>query len=182
MAGGLLFILGPGDFIQSPVQGIWFLFIGFFLETTARQNLVQSRAIRALDRYNAEDLMHADPPVVDRDVAVGLLARGVIELNPRICYFVEDNGKLAGILSAYQMLRIPEARWDATTAGHAMIPSNRLHAVKPDRKASEVLMEMEEEDLTHLPVVQDGRVLGVVGRDRLIGVLRQAGFLRTAGT
>jgi Zn-dependent protease len=182
MAGGLLLIVGPGDVVQNPVQGIWFLFIGFFLETVARQNLVQSRAVRTLDRYNASDLMLSDPPIVDRDVAVGLLARGVIELNPRICYFVEDNGRLAGILSAYQMLRIPEARWDATTAAHAMVPSNRLHPVQPDRKASEILMEMEEEDLTHLPVVKDGRVVGVIGRDRLIGVLRQAGFLRTAGT
>jgi Zn-dependent protease len=181
IAGGILLVFGPGRVIQNPVQGLWFLFIGFFLETIARQNLVQARAIRALDVYIASDLMLADPPVVDRDVNVGLLARGVIELNPRICYFVEDHGRLAGILSAYQMLRIPEARWDATTAGQAMVPSDRLKAIGPERKASEVLMEMEEEDLTHLPVVKDGRVVGVIGRDRLLGVLRQAGFLRTVG-
>jgi len=181
IAGGILLVFGPGRLIQNPLQGLWFMFIGFFLETTARQNLIQARAIRALDQYSASDLMLTDPPVVERDVAVGLLARGVIELNPRICYFVEDHGKLAGILSAYQMLRIPEARWDVTTAGQAMVPSDRLHAVGPDKKASEVLMEMEEDDLTHLPVVKDGRVVGVIGRDRLLGVLRQAGFLRTAG-
>jgi Zn-dependent protease len=182
MGGGLLLIFGPGGVPRVADQGFWFMLIGFFLETVARQNLVQARAVRALDRYNAEDLMLSDPPVVERDVAVGLLARGVIELNPRVCYFVEDHGKLAGILSAYQMLRIPEARWDATTAGQAMVPSNRLRAVGPDRKASEVLMEMEEDDLTHLPVVREGRVVGVVGRDRLLGILRQAGFLRAAGT
>jgi CBS domain-containing protein len=181
IAGGLLFIIGPGDIPQNGINGIYFMLMGFFLETTARQNMVQSRAIHILDRYNAGDLMLTDPPVVDRDVAVGLLARGVIEINPRICYFVEDHGKLAGILSAYQMLRIPEARWDATTAGQAMVPSATLKAVTKDRKASEVLMEMEEEELTHLPVVENGRVVGVIGRDRLIGVLRQSGFLRTAG-
>ncbi len=177
MAFGLLLALGAAGLAANPVQGLWLIFIGFFLENTARQNLVQGKAIRILDKYRAADLMMTNPPIVEADAAVGRLARGVIEFNPRVCYFVEDHGALAGILSAYQMLLIPEARWDTTTARDAMVPSKRLHAVAPDRKASEVLMEMEEGDLTHLPVVDHGRVLGVVGRDRLLGVLQREGML-----
>jgi len=36
---------------------------------------------------------------------------------------------------------------------------------------------METEELLHMPVVDDGRVIGVVARDRILGVLRQAGLL-----
>ena len=38
-------------------------------------------------------------------------------------------------------------------------------------------LEMETEDLTHMPVVTDGRVVGVIGRDRIIGMLQQSGLL-----
>ena len=52
---------------------------------------------------------------------------------------------------------------------------------RPRPKASEVLMEMEEDDVTHFPVVNEGRVVGVIGRDRLLGVLRrQASCARRA--
>jgi CBS domain-containing protein len=61
-----------------------------------------------------------------------------------------------------------------------MIPSARLRAVGPDRPASDVLLEMETDELTHMPVVEGGQVLGVIGRDRILNVLLQAGYLRTA--
>jgi len=36
------------------------------------------------------------------------------------------------------------------------------------------------EELLHMPVVENGRVIGIVARDRIVGLLRQAGLLGTA--
>jgi len=160
--------------------GIWLMLIGLFLENAARQSLFQNRLVRELQRYRAEDLMHRDPPVVAGDLSVGSLARGVLELNPRVCYFVQEDGRLAGILSGYQMREIPEESWDRVTASEAMVPSGRLRATDRDRLLSDVLLEMETEELLHMPVVDDGRVVGVIARDRILGVLRQAGLLGSA--
>ena len=62
-----------------------------------------------------------------------------------------------------------------------MMPSAKLEAVDPDRRLSEVLLDMETREVTHLPVVREGRVIGVIGRDRILNILRNAGFLRSAG-
>ena len=164
--------------VADPTSGAWLVLLGFFLENSARQGLTQSRLVGVLGKYSAKDLMNADPPVVDGAISVASLARGVLEINPRVCYFVEEDGRLAGILSAYQMRAVPEPLWDRTTAAEAMAPRARLHSTPPEKLASELLLEMETDDLTHMPVVQDGRVVGVVGRDRILGVLRQAGLLR----
>jgi Zn-dependent protease/CBS domain-containing protein len=181
IGAGFASVLGINTYIaDNPIGGMWLVLIGWFLENAARQSLVQSRIVKTLEEYRTTDLMVADPPVVEGEATVGSLARGVIEINPRICYFVEDHGKLAGIISAYQMASVPEAAWDRTTASEAMLPSAKLTAVAPDRPLSEVLVEMESADVTHLPVVREGRVVGVIGRDRILGVLRNAGFLRTA--
>lgn len=121
--------------------------------------------------------MHRDPPVVDGSQTVGSLARGVLDLNPRVVYMVQDHGSLAGILSGYQMRDVPPEQWDTVTASQAMVPRSALHATTRDLLVSDVLLEMETQDLLHMPVVENGRVVGVVARDRILGLLRQAGLL-----
>lgn len=175
---GFLAILGVEVWVvRDTFGGMWTILMGFFIENAARQSLLQNRLVEVLGRYRAQDLMLSDPPVVDPATSVASLARGVLELNPRVCYFVEEHGRLAGIISGYQMRAIPEFRWPTTTAAEAMIPRRRLLPIEPGRLVNEVLLQMESEDLTHLPVVNDGRVIGVIGRDRILNVLRQSGLI-----
>ncbi|MDZ7727989.1 MAG: site-2 protease family protein [Dehalococcoidia bacterium] len=176
--GGLA-IAGFDVFLAAePIGGIWlYPLIGLFLDTGARRSLVQLRYVRELQRFRARDLMLADPPVAEADRPLGPLARGVLEINPRVCYFVEDRGALAGILSAFELRDVPESLWDTTTAREAMVPSSDLRPVDPELLASDVLVEMENEGLLHAPVVEQGRVIGIIARERILGVLRQAGLL-----
>jgi signal-transduction protein with cAMP-binding, CBS, and nucleotidyltransferase domain len=58
-----------------------------------------------------------------------------------------------------------------------MVPSATLRAAAREQLVSDVLIEMETEDLLHMPVVENGRVIGIVARDRILGLLRQAGLL-----
>ncbi len=181
MAAGAVSLSGVDVYItEGYLGGAWLVLIGVFLENAARQGIFQNRVVRKLQAYQASELMLRNPPVVDAGMSLAALARGVMDLNPRVCYFVSEHGRLAGILSHFQIKSVHEALWDSTTAGQAMIPSAKLRAVGPAQPASDVLMEMETDELTHLPVVEGGQVLGVIGRDRILGVLLQAGYLRTA--
>lgn len=178
IAVGLLSLSGVDTrVINDTIGGIWFVFIGFYLENAARQGLMQNRLVETLTKYRARDLMTPDPPVVDAGTSISSLARGAIDINPGVTYFVEDEGVLSGILSGYQMRAVPEPQWHTTTARQAMVPSGRLKPISPDGLANEILLEMEVADLTHLPVVSDGRVLGVVARDRILRVLQKSGLL-----
>jgi Zn-dependent protease len=178
MGAGAMAMAGVNVYLaDDTLSGFWLIGIGFFLENAARTSLLQNRLVGALNRYKAEEIMVTDPPIVASGISVATLARGVLDINPRVAFFVEDEGKLAGILSGYQMRAVPEPLWDSTTAGEAMVPSAKLRATKPEQPLADVLVEMESENLTHMPVVREGRVVGVVGRDRILGVLQQAGFL-----
>lgn len=176
IALGALALLGHNVWIFDRFGGAWFILIGLFLEGAAKQSLLYTRLMETLGRYKAGDLMSADPPVVDGQMSVGALARGALELNPKLCYFIEEEGRLAGLLGAHQMLEIPEPLWDVTSATQAMVPSARLRATSPGQPIADVLVEMESEGLLHMPVVADGRVIGVISLDRIFGVLRQAGI------
>ncbi len=175
--GGLA-ALGINVGIASNVLGgIWLVLIGLFLETGARRSLTQLTYIEELNRFSLTDLMITDPPVAEADRSLESLARGVLEINPRVCYFVEDEGTLAGILSAYELREIPESLWQQMTAREAMVPREQLRPVSPSTSVSDALLEMENEGLLHAPVVDEGRVVGVIGRERIVNVLRQAGLV-----
>lgn len=172
---GVDVVIATGSF-----GGLWLVLIGFFLEGGARQSLLQQKLLSALGRYRVGDLMVTDPPVVRPDASVASLARGVLELNPRVCYFVEERGGLAGIVGGDELRAVPERLWESFTAGEAMVPRGRLFPTAADASLTDALMAMEEHDLVHLPVIADDRVVGVIGRDRIIGVLRQAGLVSGA--
>lgn len=181
MAIGLLAVFYVDVLIaRDPLGGGWLILIGLFLENAARQSLLQNRFVRTLQQYHTSDLMTLDPPVVPGSMTVGSLARGVLEINPRVCYFVEENGSLAGIISGYQLREVPEPLWDVTTASQAMVTKDKLRPARKEQLVSEVLLEMETENLLHMPVIEDGRVIGVIARDRILGVLRQAGLISPA--
>lgn len=181
MAIGLLAVFYVDVIIaRDPLGGGWLILIGLFLENAARQSLLQNRFVRTLQQYHTSDLMTLDPPVVPGSMTVGSLARGVLEINPRVCYFVEENGSLAGIISGYQLREVPEPLWDVTTASQAMVTKDKLRPAHKEQLVSEVLLEMETENLLHMPVIEDGRVIGVIARDRILGVLRQAGLISPA--
>lgn len=178
IAFGFAALLGKDVWIaEDAMSGGWLIFLGLFLENAARKSLEQNRLVRELRLYKAEDLMHRDPPVVDGSQTVGSLARGVLDLNPRVVYMVQDHGSLAGILSGYQMREVPAEQWDTVTASQAMVPRSALHAATRELLISDVLLEMETQELLHMPVVENGRVVGIVARDRILGLLRQAGLL-----
>ncbi len=182
MGLGLAAILGQNVIVaEDPMSGAWLIFLGVFLENAARKSLEQNRLVQELRQYKAEDLMHRDPPVVDGGQTVGALARGVLDLNPRVCYMVREEGSLAGLISGYELREVPENLWDSVTASQAMIPKAALRAATRERLLSDVLLEMETEDLFHMPVVENGRVIGIIARDRILGLLRQAGLLPAQG-
>ncbi|MBE3560525.1 MAG: CBS domain-containing protein, partial [Ktedonobacteraceae bacterium] len=58
--------------------------------------------------------------------------------------------------------------WAQTPVGLAMVPVEKLHVVSPQQTLKEVLPLMNTQDVNQLPVVQDGRLLGVLSRDAVL--------------
>jgi CBS domain-containing protein len=52
-----------------------------------------------------------------------------------------------------------------------MISQDRLHVVTPQQNLNDVLPLMVGRDVNQLPVVQDGRLVGVLSRDAIMRYL-----------
>jgi predicted transcriptional regulator len=52
-----------------------------------------------------------------------------------------------------------------------MVPMDKVQAAKPDEPLLEVLQRMQSTDINQMPVVSDGHIVGMIGRDSILQVL-----------
>lgn len=169
--GGIMMVFGviPG----GPLQGIWFAFIGWFLENAASGSYRQMVLKDSLQGFKARDLMTQECASVSPTLSVRDLVYNQILPTSRRCFLVSDDAKLSGIVTLHNVREVPQSRWDATSVADAMTPVSKLKTVSPDDDAFTLLERMDGEDVNQMPVVENGKVMGMIARD---GVLR---FLRT---
>ena len=62
----------------------------------------------------------------------------------------------------------PPEQWRFITVGHAMTPFEETTKVNADMELIQVMKFMTDEDLNEAPVVDDGHLIGMISRDRLL--------------
>ena len=161
-----LFLLFRGSFFA----GIWFIFIGWFLNGAAAANRRQVTQDEALRDVHVSSLMRADPAVVrpdetmDRVVLTMLLSDG-----DRALPVVED-GRVVGIVTINDARNVPQGAWTETTVRQTMTPSP-LITVGPNEPILNVLELLDEHAVGHVLVMDGSALLGVLSRADLVRFL-----------
>lgn len=163
-----ILIIFTGNFLS----GLWLAFIGWFLENAASSSYRQVELRDALKGFKARDLMTSDCSFVQPDTTLKDLVYQQILPSSKRCFLVQEDGQLDGIVTLHNVRDIPQTRWDTTDVKDAMTPFDKMKTVPPDEEAMAVLERMDAEDINQMPVVQDGRVVGMIARDSLIRFLR----------
>ncbi|MFN3974577.1 MAG: site-2 protease family protein [Dehalococcoidia bacterium] len=173
---GVVFILGgilQALFVPAAfLSGIWLALIGWFLQGAAASSYRQLRLREGLRGFTARDLMAPECPRVAPEVSVQsvvdeyLLGRGVR------CLLVSDDQRTYGLVTVHQVRQVPKERWAFTAIREAMAPMERLVAVHPQEDAYRVLEVLDEAGVNQVPVVQDGRVVGLITREHILHFLR----------
>jgi Zn-dependent protease/predicted transcriptional regulator len=166
---GLFVLLGGHLF-----DGIWLMVIGWFLLMAARGEAAGSQLEGILRRLTARDLMRTDFPtavpgqplstVVDEQM-VGQGERAVV---------VATDGAVLGILTVNDVRRVPRVQWPYTPARSVMTPRERVVTVEAHTPANEILTLLGERALNQVPVLEDGRMVGLVTRREILERLQVA--------
>ncbi len=181
IAGGIsiIFLYAFGlSFGLSWFDGIWIVFIGWFLDNAAVASYRQAQWHEALQGLTAADLMTSDCTVVPPDMTVSqLIQRYVFPIGRRF-FVVASEGRLEGILTLHDIKSVPRQEWDAALVRKVMTPGDRLKIAYLNQDALSLMEQMNENDINQMPVVSDGRVVGLVTRDNLIRFFRTRSELR----
>jgi Zn-dependent protease/CBS domain-containing protein len=168
--GGMA-IFGVITFLDS-WSGLWLGVLGMFLESSARQSWFQARALDLLSKYRAEEIMTPELETAYRGERVQFLVnRGG---GRHFIFFVSDeDDRVIGLVTEKETRALQaEGRMGVAAESVMLLPAQATTAGPNDDGAS-MLQTMEAASVWHLPVLDDGRVVGVVSKENLLRLLGQ---------
>jgi Zn-dependent protease len=176
-----LFILGGillAFLTRDWVSGLWLAFIGWFLENAASSSYRQAVLLDALKGVTVAEVMTQDCPLVPPDLSVRELVDGNILRSGRRCFMVASGEKLEGMMTLHNIKAVPNTLWSTTPLSQAMTPIGQVQTASPNEEMVTLLERMDSQDINQLPVVEGGRLLGIVARDNILRFIRIHSELR----
>lgn len=165
-------ILGIVGFFQGAgIGGLWIAFIGWFLLNASRATYAHNEMNARLRGVRVADVMSRDCPIVDGRTNLQTLVDEHLLRTGRRCYLITENGAPTGLITPHEIKSIARTRWPYTTVDDVMVPIDRLKTVSPDMPVAEALELLGRANVNQLPVVSNGRLEGIISRDRVLQFL-----------
>jgi Zn-dependent protease len=155
-------------------NGAWFVLIGWFLLTAARDSSSQVAIREALSGLLAADVMSRDLSSIARDISLEEYGHEVLRTGRR-CHLVADGENLRGLMTVNALNQVPRDEWNMTSVQAAMLPLDRVRWAAPEEPVLHVLDRMQTEDINQMPVLQaepTPHVVGMVSRDSILRVIQ----------
>jgi len=170
IATGVAMILGARIplFGGGLVGGVWIAFIGWFLNNAAALSYRQLLIREALRDVPVARLMLTQIATVPPDLSVSELVDRYLLRSDQRAFPVVADGRLEGMVCLHEVRKLDRAAWDRTAVRDIMVPADKLASAGPEEGASDVLSRLAGRDLNQLPVLEDGRVRGLVRREDIL--------------
>ena len=157
--------------VQIPVfgtgflGGLWLVFIGWFLNNAATQSYQQVVIRDLLDGVPVGRLMRsgAIPTVLPASPISALVYDQLLGTDER-AFPVLEGETLVGLVCLEDVRKVPRDAWETTTVAEIMTPADQLAAVAPQEDAGDALDELVSRDVNQVPVVDHGRLVGMLRR------------------
>jgi CBS domain-containing protein len=175
MAVGLLAVVQVIDWFD-PFSGIWFVLVGLFLDNAARQSWRQTQMLEELRTRRASSVMQTLLPRVEPDIDLLQAMSRFYHPEHGLCAFVVDpeQDRVVGMVTDAELNQVPRDRWPKVRVGQVMRPVGAVATASGETDLASVLEQMDGTQQTHVPVVEDGRLMGWVSRARIAATPRRA--------
>ncbi len=157
--------------LNALFNGIWLGFLGWFLVHAAEMEWQRIAVGRALAGVTASEVMSRDCPSVPGEISLAEFVEQFLLRSGRRCYVVGESEVPRGIITLNDVLAVPRDEWSQTSVQAAMRRADQLYSVSPDTKLEDALRLMDEKNIAQIPVMLDGRLFGMIGRDHLIRLI-----------
>ena len=167
IAGGALILLAGGL-----IGGMWLIFIGFFLRQAAAGSLQHVIVRQGLAGETVGSVMGPPPVTVTPDVTLGRFVREyALPYRRPVFPVVDESGRLVGAVRSRDPARVDRLAWGDSTVADVVRGVTEDQVIGPHAQALEALSRLQGEEERLLMVVEDGRLVGVLGLRDLLDFL-----------
>lgn len=163
---GLLLIL-----LGNLIGGFWFVIIGIFLRSAAEGGVQQVVMKVALEGVKVKELMSRSVISVQPSLRIDRLVEDFYLTHKHITYPVTEGERIVGIITLKQVKEIPRDQWVEKTVREVMMSIQEEIMLDPDGEAVDALQKMIRTGEGRLPVVKDGKAVGMITRKDILTLL-----------
>jgi Zn-dependent protease/CBS domain-containing protein len=169
-----LIILGALQFLfgQRLVSGLWFIFIGWFLRQSAVGSYQAVTLKQALAGVRIQEIMTQNAVTVDWLLSVEELVRDYVYKHQFTNFPVFNREEYIGMVSLDDVKTIPKELWAFKQVRDVMTPAELIPSLSPTEDATEALARMISGNLGLLPVIDNGRFVGLVSRRDIMNLFK----------
>ncbi len=160
---GIFLLLGGFVF-----DGVWFLFIGWFLLGAARGETQNMQLEAILARVTARDVMHTDLPTVRPGDSIQQVVDDHMIGRGERALMVANDGVVLGMVDVHNVHGVPRDSWPHTPVQAVMTPREQVVTVTAGTKALDVLMLLAGKRVEQVPVLEEGCMIGLITRRELL--------------
>ncbi len=170
VAAGIVFI-----FLGNFIGGIWFAFIGWFLQSSAYASYRQTLFEVSAKGIKVRKVMNENLVTVSKDITL----REMIDdyfMKYRYGRFpvVENkrNQKFIGILSLHEVKNFSKEERENIKAGEVVNRVTDKEKVDPDMEISDAIKQMSRNGLSHLVVMSGDKIKGIITKSDVIEFIK----------
>ncbi len=152
-------------------NGLWFVIIGIFLRSAAESGLQQVVMKGALEGVKVKELMSQGVISVSSSLRISEVVEDFFLTHKHIAYPVIEGERMIGLITLKQVKEVPRDQWAEKTVREVMMPVREEILLDPDGEAVDALQKMIRTGEGRLPVVKDGRAVGMITRRDLLNLL-----------
>ena len=151
----LMFLLGLSSL------NFMLLFVAFFVYAGASEEEKATEISVSLAGITVRDIMSDPVRSISQDMTLDELTELMFREKHR-GYPVMDGNALAGIITLTDLQKVAEADRAITRVG--LVMTRKLYLIGPEQEASTAMKMMNDMQIRRLPVIAEGRLVGIVSR------------------
>lgn len=169
VAVGIIFIF-TGNFLN----GVWLVFIGWFLQSSAQMSYRQLVFETSLKGIKVKDVMNKNIVDVTRDTTLQDLVDNYF-MKYRFGRFPvienQKTQKLIGVISIHDVKEIPREEWPNVYVGGIVKKVSENEKVDISMEVSDAAKKMAKNNLGHLVVMSGDKLEGIITKSDLMNFL-----------
>ncbi|HEX2923205.1 MAG TPA: site-2 protease family protein [Chloroflexota bacterium] len=179
VVGFLLVFVGLYMLTQgSLMDAFWLVLVGWFLHGAAVGSYRSVKVADDLKSVAVGDVMARDVIPVPADATVAEFVNGYLMRRRHCRYPVVRGIDLVGMVGLAELRGVAVEKRTSTWVAGVMRPVEQCRPLQPRDSGDQALQQLNELEMEDLPVVEDGRVVGILSRSELMRLVQTRQQLR----
>lgn len=151
--------------VDPTFTGAMIALTGWFLILSANAVRDRVKVDELVGGHTVGEAMEPDPITVNPSLTIDTFAAQLIGgESPMTAVPVVEGDQVVGILGVTQVRRIPQARWTTTRVEEAMVKPPKMTVLALEDALKDALEQFQRKGVDGLPVMDGGKLVGVLTR------------------